>query len=193
MRMSMACRRQVVEPSEGKRLAAYRDCVGVWTIGYGHTRRAGLPDPVVVRRITDAQADMILADDLAVFENGVAAELKNIARVEQREFDAFVDLAFNIGLGAFKSSSLLRHYRAGDKATTARDFLAWNKAGGKVLPGLVKRREAERNWFLYGHLAHSMVGIADLTAVAPEDMPRLVDHADGAMMRGVNRIIGLAA
>lgn len=193
MRMSMACRRQVVEPSEGKRLAAYRDCVGVWTIGYGHTRRAGLPDPVVVRRITDAQADMILADDLAVFENGVAAELKNIARVEQREFDAFVDLAFNIGLGAFKSSSLLRHYRAGDKATTARDFLAWNKAGGKVMPGLVKRREAERNWFLYGHLAHSMVGIADLTAVAPEDMPRLVDHADGAMMRGVNRIIGLAA
>ena len=193
MRMSMACRRQVVEPSEGKRLAAYRDCVGVWTIGYGHTRRAGLPDPVVVRRITDAQADMILADDLAVFENGVAAELKNIARVEQREFDAFVDLAFNIGLGAFKSSSLLRHYRAGDKATTARDFLAWNKAGGKVLPGLVKRREAERNWFLYGHLAHSMVGIADLTAVAPEDMPRLVDHADGVMMRGVNRIIGLAA
>ena len=193
MRMSMACRRQVVEPSEGKRLAAYRDCVGVWTIGYGHTRRAGLPDPVVVRRITDAQADMILADDLAVFENGVAAELKNIARVEQREFDAFVDLAFNIGLGAFKSSSLLRHYRAGDKATTARDFLAWNKAGGKVMPGLVKRREAERNWFLYGHLAHSMVGIADLIAVAPEDMPRLVDHADGVMMRGVNRIIGLAA
>lgn len=193
MRMSMACRRQVVEPSEGKRLAAYRDCVGVWTIGYGHTRRAGLPDPVVVRRITDAQADMILADDLAVFENGVEAELKNIARVEQREFDAFVDLAFNIGLGAFKSSSLLRHYRAGDKATAARDFLAWNKAGGKVMPGLVKRREAERNWFLYGHLAHSMVGIADLTAVAPEDMPRLVDHADGVMMRGVNRIIGLAA
>ena len=193
MLMSRGCRQQITEPSEGKRLSTYFDSVRVPTIGFGHTKMAGPPDPLVVRRITDAQADQILADDLAVFEKGVAAELKNIARVEQREFDAFVDLAFNIGLGAFKSSSLLRHYRAGDKATTARDFLAWNKAGGKVMPGLVKRREAERNWFLYGHLAHSMVGIADLTAVAPEDMPRLVDHADGVMMRGVNRIIGLAA
>jgi len=193
MRMSDAARKQITEPSEGCRLRAYRDCVGQLTIFFGHTSMAGLPHVTEGMVGTKAQADMVLADDLAVFEKGVEAELKKIARVEQREFDAFVDLAFNIGLGAFKSSSLLRHYRAGDKATTARDFLAWNKAGGKVLPGLVKRREAERNWFLYGHLAHSMVGIADLTAVAPEDMPRLVDHADGAMMRGVNRIIGLAA
>jgi len=57
----------------------------------------------------------------------------------------------------------------------------------------VKRREAERNWFLYGHLAHSTVGIADLTAVAPEDMPRLVDHPDSGMVRFANRIVGLAA
>lgn len=193
MRMSDAARKQITEPSEGCRLRAYRDCVGQLTIFFGHTSMAGLPHVTEGMVGTKAQADMVLADDLAVFEKGVEAELKNIARVEQREFDAFVDLAFNIGLGAFKSSSLLRHYRAGDKATTARDFLAWNKAGGKVMPGLVKRREAERNWFLYGHLAHSTVGIADLTAVAPEDMPRLVDHADGVMMRGVNRIIGLAA
>ena len=193
MRMSDAARKQITEPSEGCRLRAYRDCVGQLTIFFGHTSMAGLPHVTEGMVGTKAQADMVLADDLAVFEKGVEAELKNIARVEQREFDAFVDLAFNIGLGAFKSSSLLRHYRAGDKATTARDFLAWNKAGGKVMPGLVKRREAERNWFLYGHLAHSAVGIADLTAVAPEDMPRLVDHADGVMMRGVNRIIGLAA
>lgn len=193
MRMTALCRKNITEPSEGKRLTAYRDCVGVWTIGYGHTRRAGLPDPIVVRHISDAQADQILADDLAVFEKGVADCLVNVVGVAQREFDALTDLAFNIGLGAFKSSSLLRHYRAGRKDVAAEDFLAWNKAGGKVVPGLVKRREAERNWFLYGHLAHSMVGIADLTAVAPEDMPRLVDHADGVMMRGVNRIIGLAA
>lgn len=192
-RMSNGARQQITEPSEGKRLFAYRDVVGVWTIGYGHTARAGVPDPVVVRRITDAQADHILADDLAVFEKGVAACLANIGGVAQREFDALVDLAFNIGLGAFKSSSLLRHFRAGDKATAAHDFLSWNRAGGKVVSGLTKRREAERQWFLYGHLAHSTVQPAHLADILPEDMPHEVDHADGVMMRSVNRIIGLTA
>lgn len=192
MRMSDGARKQITEPSEGKRLWVYRDCVGVPTIGFGHTKTAGLPDPVVIRRITDAQADQILADDLAVFEKGVEAELKNCA-VLQREFDAFVDLAFNIGLGAFKSSSVLRLYRAGRKFDAAQGLLAWNKAGGKVMPGLVKRRESERQWFIYGHLNHSMYSFADLEMIAPEDMPRLVDHADSGMIRFANRIVGLAA
>lgn len=193
MRMSDAARKQITEPSEGKRLAAYRDCVGVWTIGYGHTKKAGLPDPVVVRRINDAQASQILADDLGVFERGVAACFNNTAGLLQREFDAFVDLAFNIGLGAFKSSSVLRLYRAGRKFDAAQGLLAWNKAGGKVMPGLVKRRESERQWFIYGHLNHSMYSFADLEMIAPEDMPRLVDHADSGMIRFANRIVGLAA
>lgn len=198
MSMSDLARKTLLEPSEGlgpKARGGYRvyvDCVGVVTGGFGHTAKAGPPIPKVGEVWSPEKCDEVLKADLLSFAKEVDFQLANVV-VLQREFDAFVDLAFNIGLGAFKSSSLLRHYRAGDKATTARDFLAWNKAGGKVLPGLVKRREAERNWFLYGHLAHSMVGIADLTAVAPEDMPRLVDHADGAMMRGVNRIIGLAA
>lgn len=193
MRMSQYCRRQIVEPSEGKRLTAYRDCVGVWTIGYGHTARAGLPDPVVIRQISDKQADQILADDLRAFEQGVERELANVKDIKQHEFDAFVDLAFNIGMGAFKSSSVLRLYRAGRKFEAANGLLAWNKAGGKVMPGLVKRRESERQWFLYGHLNHSMYSFADLEMIAPEDMPRLVDHPDSGMVRFANRIIGLAA
>lgn len=193
LRMSLNCRRMIVEPSEGLRLVAYRDCVGVWTVGYGHTSNAGLPQVTPKLRITQAQADHILADDLAVFEEGVARCLNNTAGVLPREFDAMVDLAFNIGLGNFRSSSLLRHYRAGDKATAARDFLSWNRAGGKVVAGLSKRREAERQWFMYGHLAHSVVTVADLDDVKPEDMPRLVDHPDGVMMRAANRLIGLAA
>lgn len=192
MRMSDAARKQITEPSEGKRLFTYFDCVRVATIGFGHTKMAGLPDPLVVRRITDAQADQILADDLAVFERGVADALKNCI-VLQREFDAMVDLAFNIGLGAFKSSSVLRLYRAGRKFDAAQGLLAWNKAGGKVMPGLVKRRESERQWFIYGHLNHSMYSFADLEMIAPEDMPRLVDHADSGMIRFANRIVGLAA
>jgi len=191
--MSQACRRAITEPSEGKRLTAYRDCVGIWTIGYGHTKRAGLPDPVVVRRITDKQASQILADDLGVFEDGVERALANVKDIKQHEFDAFVDLAFNIGLGAFKSSSVLRLYRAGRKFDAAQGLLAWNKAGGKVMPGLVKRRESERQWFIHGHLNHSMYSFADLEMIAPEDMPRLVDHADSGMIRFANRIVGLAA
>lgn len=192
-RMSAAARRALVEASEGRRLVAYRDCVGVWTIGFGHTSRSGVPIVRPGLRITDAQADSILADDLAVFEKGVAACLINTAAVAQREFDAMVDLAFNIGLGAFKSSSLLRHFRAGRKDVVENDFLAWNKAGGHVVSGLTKRREAERQWFKYGHLAHSTVQPSHLLEIAPEDMPHEVDHADGAMMRLGNRIIGLAA
>lgn len=193
MRMSDAARKQITEPSEGCRLRAYRDCVGQLTIFFGHTSMAGLPHVTEGMVGTKAQADMVLADDLAVFEKGVEAELKNIARVEQREFDAFVDLAFNIGLGAFKSSSVLRLYRAGRKFDAAQGLLAWNKAGGKVMPGLVKRRESERQWFIYGHLNHSMYSFADLEMIAPEDMPRLVDHADSGMIRFANRIVGLAA
>lgn len=192
MRMSNGARKELTEASEGCRLKAYRDCVGQLTIFFGHTSMAGPPHVTVGMVGTKAQADMVLADDLAVFEKGVAAELKNCI-VLQREFDAMVDLAFNIGLGNFRSSSLLRHYRAGDKATAARDFLSWNRAGGKVVAGLSKRREAERQWFMYGHLAHSVVTVANLDDVKPEDMPRLVDHPDGVMMRAANRLIGLAA
>ena len=114
--MSAACRRKITEPSEGKRLAAYRDCVGVWTIGYGHTSRAGSPQVTPGLKIGDAEADEILSRDLGLFERGVADALhKAKCKVLQREFDALVDLAFNIGLGAFRSSSLLRVYLAGDK------------------------------------------------------------------------------
>ena len=190
MRMTAGCRRQITEPSEGRRLVAYRDCVGVWTIGYGHTSRAGVPIVRSGMRITDAQADQILADDLAVFEKGVQACFNK--PIPQWHFDAFVDLAFNIGMGAFRSSSVLRFYRAGQTYNAAQGLLAWNKAGGKVMPGLVKRREAERQWFFYGHLNHSTVAPAHLAAIEPEDMPHEVDYADGVMMRGFNRIVGLS-
>lgn len=198
MSMSDLARKSLLEPSEGLGPKApggyrvYKDCVGIVTGGFGHTAKAGQPIPVMGQVWSMEKCDAVLKADLSIFAKEVDHQLSNVA-VLQREFDALVDLAFNIGLGAFKSSSLLRHFRAGDKATAAHDFLSWNRAGGKVVSGLTKRREAERQWFLYGHLAHSTVQPAHLADILPEDMPHEVDHADGVMMRSVNRIIGLAA
>jgi lysozyme len=179
-RMSDACRRAITEPSEGKRLKAYRDCVGVWTIGYGHTSRAGPPAVRAGQTISEQEADAILSNDLRKFESGVAALLsKARAPVAQCEFDALVDLAFNIGLGAFKSSSLLHAYLSGDKAEAADRFLQWNKAGGRVVAGLTARRRRERAWFVSGHSSPD-VARHDL------ELARKVDKPDALALRAVN-------
>jgi len=183
--MSAACRRKITEPSEGKRLAAYRDCVGVWTIGYGHTSRAGAPQVVAGLKISDAEADEILSRDLGTFERGVADALRKApGEVLQREFDAFVDLAFNIGLGAFRSSSLLRAYLAGDKARAAEKFLDWSKAGGRVVPGLVARRKRERAWFLTGRLPGERLS----DRAAASEVAHFIDAPDAAHARIANLV-----
>lgn len=165
--MSAECRRLVTEPSEGRRLSAYRDCVGVLTIGYGHTSRAGAPQVAPGMKISEAQADDILSRDLRIFEQGVAALLTKAKQpVAPREFDALVDLAFNIGLGALKSSSLLRAYLAGDKALAAQKFMDWNKAGGRVVAGLTARRRLDRAWFLEARLPRPF-GFADGDFASP--------------------------
>ena len=193
--MSAACRRQIVEPCEGRRLVAYRDCVGVLTIGYGHTSRAGPPQVTPGMKITQAEADDILSRDLAVFERGVAALIAGAkGGVTQCEFDALVDLAFNVGLGNLKSSSLLRAFRAGDKAGAARKFMDWNKAGGRVIAGLTQRRQRDRAWFLTGRPITGAVGLIDAGASfgrqsSPEttqaDMAHALDHPDRAPARAV--------
>ena len=184
-RMSAACRRKISEPSEGLRLQAYRDCVGVWTIGYGHTSRAGAPRVSPGMKIAEADADEILSRDLRMFERGVAAALaKAKGEVVQREFDALVDLAFNIGLGAFRSSSLLRAYLVGDKARAAEKFLDWTKAGGRVVPGLVVRRKRDRAWFLTGRLPGER--LAD--RVASGEPAHVIDAPDAAHARLVNLV-----
>lgn len=183
--MSAACRRKITEPSEGKRLAAYRDCVGIWTIGYGHTSRAGAPSVGPGLKISDAEADEILSRDLGTFERGVADALRKApGEVLQREFDALVDLAFNIGLGAFRSSSLLRAYLAGDKARAAEKFLDWSKAGGRVVPGLVARRKRERAWFLTGRLPGERLS----ERAAASEVAHFIDAPDAAHARVANLV-----
>ncbi len=125
---------------EGCRLTAYRDAAGVLTIGYGHTKDVREGD-----RISAYWAKELLAKDIAYFEHEVR-EL-NVARTEG-QLDALVSLAFNIGIGRLKHSTLLKVIReGGSKSDIKREFRRWVYAGGKRLRGLELRREWETKRF----------------------------------------------
>lgn len=150
MRTSPAGRAAITQ-REGLMLTAYPDpATGgePWTIGVGHTSAAGAPKVVRGMKITKDEADAILSRDLLTFESAVSSAVK--VPLSQNEFDALVSLAFNIGAGAFKKSTLVRKLNAGDRAGAADQFLVWNKANGKTMKGLVNRRKAERAQFLSG-------------------------------------------
>ena len=131
----------LIKSFEGLKLTSYRCPANVWTIGYGSTGPHVKPNMT----ITEAQADKLLQDDLDRFEASVA---KYATNARQNEFDAMVSLAFNIGTAGFERSSVLKRFLAGDKAGAAIAFLMWNKAGGTVLNGLTRRREAEKALFM---------------------------------------------
>lgn len=131
----------LTEKFEGLRLTAYQDPVGVWTIGYGHTGS----DVVQGLTITEEQASILLAADVAWAVTCVNKAVK--AAINQNQFDALVDFTFNLGCAAFSGSTLLRKLNAGDLAGAAAEFRRWNKAGGRVLAGLTKRRQAETDLF----------------------------------------------
>jgi GH24 family phage-related lysozyme (muramidase) len=133
---------ELIKHFEGLRTTAYRDPVGIWTIGYGHTSMAGPPPVYEGMTITAAQAEQILQQDLDLFENGVTNALT--INTSENQYSAMVSFAFNVGLNAFRNSTLLRKHNAGDFAGAADEFLRWIYADGQVLPGLVRRREAER-------------------------------------------------
>lgn len=130
----------LVKQFEGCKLEAYRDAVGIWTVGFGHTG----PDVHPGMKITQEEADDLLADDLKVFEHCVNSAVS--VPLTQGEFDACVSLAFNIGCGRFRASTLVRKLVDNDDSAST-EFLRWNKAGGRVLAGLTRRREAEKDLF----------------------------------------------
>ncbi|MGK9173377.1 lysozyme [Yokenella regensburgei] len=136
----------LIKQFEGCKLTAYQDSVGVWTIGYGWTQpvdgnpiRAGM-------RINQEAAERLLKAGLISYENDVSRLVK--VSVTQGQFDALVSFTYNLGTRSLSTSTLLRKLNARDYAGTADEFLRWNKAGGKVLNGLTRRREAERALFL---------------------------------------------
>jgi lysozyme len=127
---------------EGFRASAYRDAVGVWTIGYGHTSMAGPPTVAAGLKIDEGEAETILRRDVNVFARGVAEAVK--VDLTDAQFSALVSFSFN------------------DFDAVPRRLQLWTKAGGRVLPGLVKRRADEAALFASG-------GKADVVAPAPVD------------------------
>lgn len=133
--------KEIVKEFEGLRLEAYKCPADAWTIGYGHTLGV-IPGDV----ITEKEAEILLAEDLEDAESAVNEYVK--VKLNQNQFDALVSFVYNLGAGNFKSSTLLRKLNAGDYLGAANEFKRWNKAGGKVLNGLVRRRAAECNLFI---------------------------------------------
>lgn len=138
---------RLIKEFEGFEAEAYKDPVGIVTIGYGTTAAAGVGiSPKLGDKITEAQATDYLKRAVDKF---AAQILPKITRAPTgNQFGAMVSLAYNIGPGAFNKSTVLRRFNAGDISGAADAFLMWNKAGGKVLAGLTRRRKAERELFL---------------------------------------------
>jgi lysozyme len=130
----------LVKASEGCRLTAYRDSVGILTIGYGST--GGIKPG---QTITQAEAEAMLVDDL----DAAAEAVHKLVTVPltQGQFDALCDFVFNLGEGRLRDSTLLRLLNQGKYGEAAAQFRFWVMAGGHPLPGLVKRRAAERALF----------------------------------------------
>ncbi|WP_253381141.1 lysozyme [unidentified bacterial endosymbiont] len=135
---------QLICQFEGLKLERYRDAVGLWTIGYGHLILTKEMEKLI--KITTGEAKNLLRKDLRRTEQGVEKMVG--VTVTQNQFDALVSLAFNVGTGNLKKSTLLKKLNAGDIQGAALQFKSWNKAGGKILPGLTRRREAEMKLFL---------------------------------------------
>lgn len=131
---------ELIKSFEGLFLTAYKCPAGIWTIGYGHTK--GVKQG---QQITANKAEEFLREDVAQFEKDV---LKQNLKLTQNQFDALVSFVFNVGGGNFQKSTLLRKAKVNSNDPSIKDeFLRWNKAAGKVLPGLTRRRQAEADLY----------------------------------------------
>lgn len=141
---SLSGQQQLTEFFEGCKLTSYPDPGtggAPWTIGYGHTG----PDVKKGMMCTKEQAERWLHFDV---QSAVSAVNNYVSvQLSQHQFDACVDFVFNAGSGNFKSSTLLKLINVGDFVGASKEFDKWVKSGGRVLAGLVKRRDAEEAWF----------------------------------------------
>ena len=143
-----------IKKDEGVRTKPYRCPALIWTVAVGHVidqshirvpfnERKNIPLPPEWDRVLSmAEVDAILAADLATFERGVLRLCPG--GLTQGRFDALVSFSFNVGLGNLQRSTIRMKHNRGDFEGAAEGFMAWTKAGGKELPGLVKRRKHER-------------------------------------------------
>tara|TARA_R100000008_G_C3507895_1_gene127233 strand:+ start:99 stop:542 length:444 start_codon:yes stop_codon:yes gene_type:complete len=126
----------LIKKFEGCELEAYQDSVGVWTIGYGHTKDVKEGD-----KINQDEAEHLLEEEMPEYE-GYVNDMVEVS-LEQCQFDALVSWVYNLGPTNLSSSTLLKVLNEGEYDEVPFQIKRWNKAGGKVLEGLTRRREAE--------------------------------------------------
>ncbi|MCB2112610.1 MAG: lysozyme [Parvularculaceae bacterium] len=176
---------ELIKRFEGLELQSYRDIAGVWTIGYGHTETAG-PD----QRISESEAEDLLRRDLAARERAV--DQLTSKPLNQNEFDALVSFVFNIGAQAFKNSTVRKRLNRGDRLGAADAISWWNKASIegvlREIPGLIRRRAAERARFLTPvkpPIVRKPEELAENSRVTPiEDPPRRESLGDSRTIQG---------
>lgn len=132
--------KNLIKKFEGLRLKAYQCPAKIWTIGYGHTLFVQPGDI-----IDENKANIFLKEDVRMFENNVN-ELVHVS-LNQNQFDALVSLVFNIGVGNFKKSTLLKKLNSGDMSGASEELLRWVYVKGKKSNGLIHRRNAEKKLF----------------------------------------------
>lgn len=138
----------LIKKFEGLRLKAYPDpATGgePWTIGYGTTSSAGVGKIKKGMSISEVQAESMLVRSLDAYELAVMHALNKPPT--QHQMDALVSFAYNVGITNMKRSSVVKYLNAGEPTKAAMAFLLWNKAAGRVMPGLTRRRAAERDLF----------------------------------------------
>jgi lysozyme len=168
---------ELIKRFEGLRLTAYKCPAGVYTIGYGHTNGVQRG-----QRCTELQAELWLMDDLREAEQAVDYLTRVPLTDNQR--GALVSFVFNVGGGNFAASTLLKKLNAGDYAGAASEFARWNKTGGKILPGLTTRRQAEAVLFL------SPGPVAPLVTYHTRKPGKAAEQATRAL-QGVLQVLGL--
>ena len=151
----------LIKHFEGCRLTAYLDGAGIASIGYGHTAGVRMGDA-----ITQEQADKYLADELAMFEHGIAELVK--VPVTQGQWDALVSLTYNIGSGNLARSTLLKKLNTGDMDGCRREFPKWDMSAGVHVPGLLTRRMAEATMFAN---ATPVAAFPDAPLLPPDPVP----------------------
>jgi lysozyme len=137
-----------IQQFEGLKLKAYKDSVGIWTVGFGNIFNLDTGNPI-------KEGDEISLETaerwLKIEVDNLQAKMRKVITVplNDNQWTALTSLTYNIGFGAFKRSTLLRLLNAGaSKEEVAKQFLRWNKAGGKEIKGLTNRRQAEYNLYL---------------------------------------------
>lgn len=170
----------LVKQWEGCELHSYKDVAGIWTVGYGHTSAAGIPNVKPGMRINLVEAEEILKSDLRKFEERV----ERLVKVPLTDNQFAVLVSFDFNTGALHKSTLLKKLNAGDYDAVPGELMKWVNAGGKKVKGLVNRRSAEAGLWAKGEFVSSANAPVHKT-VAKKDVAVIVGTGAGGAVTSI--------